>query len=74
VTAAANALRRVRLAAEAGELRCAAHAGQQLFDVITVSEPRLGIAGVRYRVAGVSLTYERGPQGRFETTLTLGEV
>lgn len=51
------------------------HAGQTLWDVVTVTVPELDIEAVDYRVIGLTAHYERGPAGaRFDHILELGEV
>lgn len=51
------------------------HAGQTLWDVVTVTVPQLDIAAQDYRVVGLTAIYERGPAGvKFEHILELGEV
>ena len=51
------------------------HAGQTLWDVITVTVPQLDIDAQDYRVIGLTAHYERGPAGaKYEHILELGEV
>lgn len=51
------------------------HAGQTLWDVVTVTVPELDIDAQDYRVVGLTAVYERGPAGaRFDHILELGEV
>ncbi len=72
---AVNALRREVVEDVAGELVAPFNAGQQLYDVVSVTEPRLGVAGARYRVIACGMEYRRGPKGaRYDSVLTLGGV
>ncbi|MCZ7577943.1 MAG: hypothetical protein M5U18_13160 [Dehalococcoidia bacterium] len=72
---AAGTLRRDRLAQTRGELTAPANVGQELYDVVTINAPHLGIAGQDYRVIALGLDYRRGPQAaRYDSTLTLGEL
>jgi len=74
--AAAGALRRERLAQARGELTAPANVGQELYDVVTLSAPHLGLTSQEYRVIGLGLEYRRGPAGsaRYDSILSLGEV
>lgn len=59
----------------AGDLVAPFNAGQELFDLVTVREPRLGLDDARYRVIGIGLEYWRGPKGaRYDSVLTLGRL
>ena len=74
--ARANAtLRRARLEADLGEIVAAPHVGQEVGDVIEVTDAALGVEAARYRVT--SLRFEYALAGRAATaimTLGLGEV
>lgn len=76
--AAAGALRRERLAQPRGELTAPANVGQELYDVITISAPHLGLTAQDYRVIGLGLEYHRGPSAggrtRYDSILTLGAL
>ncbi|MCL4866503.1 MAG: hypothetical protein KJZ47_11460, partial [Gemmatimonadales bacterium] len=72
---AAGALRRERLAQPRGELTAPANVGQELYDVVTLTAPHLGLTSQDYRVIALGLDYRRGPQGaRYDSILTLGEL
>ncbi|MGE5595520.1 MAG: hypothetical protein ACM3S1_05735 [Hyphomicrobiales bacterium] len=72
---AQNALRRDQWGTPTATLTAPAQVGQQLFDVVTVTVPELGIAAEEYRVIGIALDYRRGPAGaRYDTLLELGQL
>lgn len=73
-TYAAAVLERARRLTPAGELTAPANAGQELWDVVTVTEPLLGLTAQKYRVIGLRIEYERGARARFDSILTLGEL
>jgi hypothetical protein len=54
------------------ELAVPVNCGQELYDVVEVTEPRLGLDAERYRVLGLELRYERERTPRYTHTLTLG--
>jgi hypothetical protein len=74
--AATAALRRSTLGTRNSELVTPCNAGQELYDVVTINEPRLGITNQLYRVQAVGLEYARGPnpRPRYDTTLELGAL
>jgi hypothetical protein len=73
--AAAGALRRERLAQPRGQLTAPANVGQELYDVVTLNAPQLGLTSQDYRVIALGLEYRRGPAGaRYDSILTLGEL
>jgi len=75
VASAANALRRELVQEVAGEMVAPFNAGQELFDLVTLDEPKLGLSDARYRVIGLGLEYRRGPKGaRYDSVLTLGRL
>jgi hypothetical protein len=45
--------------------------GQELLDVVTVTDKRCGISGEKYRVLAIQTDYDRR-QGRYEQRLTIG--
>ena len=63
----------LRLGTAGGHIQVAPNCGQQLYDVISVTDARLALAGYRCRVMGLSLTYDR-MKAVYEQTLTLGGV
>lgn len=72
----ADALRRETWHSELSELSCAWQAGQQVFDVVSVSYPNLAATTRLHRVLALALDYSRGPNGpgRYDATLTLGAL
>ena len=64
-------LREASLRAERGNLVVPTNVGQELLDVVTVTDARCGISGEKYRVQGIRTLYDRR-QGRYEQALTLG--
>jgi hypothetical protein len=70
---ATGLLRRATWEDQAGELVAPLNAGQQLYDVVTVTSAPLGLTAQKFRVVGVGLDYRRGPRGaRYDSVLTLG--
>jgi hypothetical protein len=64
-------LRNVTLSAAKGLITVPTNVGQELYDVIEVTDERCGIDRVKYRVLGIQTDYDRR-QGRYEQRLTLG--
>jgi hypothetical protein len=72
---AATALRRAALATAVAELVVPAHCGQELYDVVSVRDERVGLVDAPYRVLGLDLHYtRRGRRPRYEHRLLLGVV
>ncbi len=78
---ASTLLRRAVLARSRGQLTAPVNAGQEIGDVIEVSDPTLGLDAARFRVAALRLRFVRGPgttgaasRPRYDLTLTLSEV
>jgi hypothetical protein len=59
------------LRAQRGNLVIPTNVGQELLDVVEVTDERCGISGEKYRVQGIRTLYDRR-QGRYEQALTLG--
>ncbi len=59
-------LRRNALAALGGEITIPVNCAQQLYDVITVTDPRCGILDENYRVAAIRTTYKAAVAGYFQ--------
>jgi hypothetical protein len=69
----ANAtLREQLIAALDGEIDVPANCGQELYDVIEVTDGSLGLAAAKRRVMGLELRYSRGPRPEYRHTLSLG--
>lgn len=76
LTRANAVLRKAALAAEGGELVARPHAGQEIGDVIALTDVALGLDGAHFRVTSLRLEYAaagaRAP--RYTMTLGLGEA
>ena len=72
--AAAAGLRRDTVVAESGELVAPFNAGQELYDVVTVTMPAAGVSAEQFRVVSLGLDYARGPgkRARYDSVLGLG--
>ncbi|OGO52123.1 MAG: hypothetical protein A2148_12495 [Chloroflexi bacterium RBG_16_68_14] len=71
---AQDTLRQEGLELILGELLTPANCGQELGDVIAVTDPNVGLSAQKYRVVGLDLSYARGPRAVYEQRLMLGEV
>jgi hypothetical protein len=47
--------------------------GQDLFDVVSLTDPQAGLENVKRRVLALSWRYSTGEQPHYDMTLTLGE-
>ncbi len=66
-------LRRQEIAASAGEILVPPNCGQELYDVIDITDSRAGLDGEKRRVLGLTLRYSAA-EGRYEQRLELGGV
>ena len=64
-------LREASLRAERGNLLVPTNVGQELYDVVEVTDARCGIDQEKYRVLAIQTDYDRR-KGRYEQTLALG--
>jgi hypothetical protein len=64
-------LRRESLRAQRGNLVIPTNVGQELYDVITVTDKRCGISSKKYRVLAIQTDYNR-PNGTYNQKLTIG--
>lgn len=72
---ATTLLRRSTLASPRGALTVPVNAGQEVGDVIEVTDATLGLVAARFRVSALRLRYARGAsRPRYDLTLTLSEV
>ena len=72
---ASTLLRQSALAVPRGELIVAPNVGQEVADVVSVTDAVLGLSAARYRVAALRLRFLRGgTRPRYEMTLSLTEV
>ncbi|MGB2693983.1 MAG: hypothetical protein WBD55_02210, partial [Dehalococcoidia bacterium] len=74
VDRAAATLRQETLASERGELIVPANCGQELYDVVAVTDPRVGFVAARFRVAGITMRYRRRGSAMYEQRLRLSKV
>jgi hypothetical protein len=66
-------LREAAIGSGGGVIRVPVNCGQQLYDVIDITDSRAGLEAARKRVLGITLIYEPR-RGVYEQRLTLGEV
>jgi hypothetical protein len=66
-------LRGVEIKAGRGSIRIPVNCGQQLYDVIDVTDSRAGLDAEKRRVAGITLVFSPG-RAQYEQRLTLGLV
>jgi hypothetical protein len=66
-------LRHAEIASASGAIRIPPNCGQQLYDVIDITDPRAGLSSTKRRVIGITLTYNP-LRGEYEERLLLGAV
>jgi hypothetical protein len=66
-------LREVEIESAGGFIRVPANCGQQIYDVIDVTDSRAGLETAKRRVVGLTLVY-KPHQGQYEHRLLLGAV
>lgn len=71
---AASEARRSAVGAELGEVAVALNCGQQLYDVVVVTDAPAGLDEAKRRVTGIEAWYRRRSEARYRMTLTLGGV
>ena len=72
---AAAELRRLAMTSQGGSLLVPPNCGQELYDVVAITDPPAGLLAAKRRVLGLSLRYVRGGQApAYEQELTLGMV
>jgi len=64
-------LRETEIESASGTIRIPANCGQQLYDVIDITDSRAGLSGEKKRVLGLTLVYNPR-HGEYETRLSLG--
>lgn len=69
----AACLRAIEMASMTGSILVPVNCGQQLYDVIDITDIRAGLASAKRRVWGISLEYQP-EKGRYEQRLSLGAV
>jgi hypothetical protein len=67
-------LRASALDAQSGEIAVPVNCGQELYDVIEVTDPGAGLSAARRRVLGVSLRFSTGERPVYEQRIALGAV
>lgn len=68
-------LRREELDAVSGDILVPVNCGQELYDVVEVTDARAGLVAARRRVLGLELQYRRsGRRARYAQRITLGGV
>ncbi len=73
-TRADAVLRKAAIEATNGEITVPVNCGQELYDVIEVTDALAGLAAARRRVLGLSLRYSTGDRAVYEQRITLGGV
>ena len=67
-------VRRLEREAVSGEITVPVNCGQELYDVVEITDPRAGLIAARRRVVGIALDYRRDGPPRYLLRLTLGGV
>ena len=67
-------LRKEHMAARGGEIVVPVNCGQDLYDVIEITDERVGLTSVKRRVIGITLRYSTMNEARYEQRLGLGGV
>ena len=67
--------RRMSILTPRGSIAVPVNAGQDLYDLIEVTDAAVGLTYARYRVTGLETRYAAGPRGsRYDQTIRLGGV
>jgi len=66
-------LREAEIESAGGMIRIPVNCGQQLYDVVDITDSRAGLSAEKKRVLGLTLTYNPR-RGEYEERLSLGEV
>ena len=67
-------LRKAALTAEDGEIAAPVNCGQELYDVVEVTDAGAGLSAAKRRVLGIELRYATGTKAAYEQRLALGGV
>ncbi|MGQ9573496.1 MAG: hypothetical protein ACUVV3_10025, partial [Dehalococcoidia bacterium] len=68
-------MRREEMASSGGQIVVPLNCGQELYDVISITDPPAGLADARRRVVGISMRYAAGGKAPvYEQRLSLGAV
>jgi hypothetical protein len=65
-------LRAATMAATEGEITVPVNCGQELHDVVEVTDAQAGLSAAKRRVTGLALRYSTGPRPAFEQRIRLG--
>ena len=65
-------VRRLEREAFSGEITVPVNCGQEIYDVVEITDPRTGLSAARRRVRGMVLDYRRDGPPRYLLRLTLG--
>ena len=65
-------VRRLEREALSGEITVQVNCGQEIYDVVEITDPRAGLSAARRRVLGLALDYRRDGPPRYHLRLTLG--
>ena len=71
---ASAVLRHEAIGASGGEIAVPVNCGQELYDVVEVTDARAGLLAAKRRVLGLSLRYATGERPEYEQRITLGGV
>ncbi len=66
-------LREAEIESAGGAIQIPVNCGQQLYDVVDVTDSRAGLSSEKKRVLGIALVYESG-RGEYQERLSLGAV
>jgi len=66
-------LRQAEIEATSGKIRIPVNCGQQLYDVVDITDSRAGLSAEKKRVLGITLDYDPH-RGEYEQRLSLGAV
>ena len=67
-------LRHEAIAASGGEIAMPVNCGQELYDVVEVTDTGAGLAAAKRRVLGIALRYATGERPAYEQRIALGAV
>ncbi|MFQ5886638.1 MAG: hypothetical protein ACE5II_05345, partial [Anaerolineae bacterium] len=67
-------LREEEIGARGGEILVPTNCGEDLYDVIDITDERAGLTSVKRRVMGITLRYSTSREARYEQRLRLGGV
>ncbi len=67
-------LRHEAISASGGEISAPVNCGQELYDVVEVTDARAGLSAAKRRVLGIALRYSTGERPAYEQRIALGGV